>query len=93
MRWVYFYFYFLSYSITRVRLYSAKTFKSLGTLAYHKEGCNALAFAYGAGDLTSFEDEVDSLDRDELVVRSRWLATGGKTGRVAIWQLMDFLKK
>ena len=29
----------------RVRLYSTKSFKSLGTLAYHKDNCHALAFA------------------------------------------------
>lgn len=81
----------LSDSMVRVRLYSAKTFKSLGTLAYHKEGCNAIAFAYGAANNVSGSE--DKFDGDELEVKSRWLATGGKDGRVAIWKLKDFLKK
>lgn len=31
-------------------------------------------------------------DEDEMEVKSRWLATGGKDSRIAIWQLMDFTK-
>jgi len=32
----------------RIRLYSIKTFKSLGTLNYHKDGVQALSFARNA---------------------------------------------
>jgi ASTRA-associated protein 1 len=70
----------------RVRLYSAKTFKKLGTLAYHKEGCYTVAFAHGISNSRSTEED----NEDE--VNSTWLATGGKDGRIAIWQLMDFTK-
>ena len=33
----------------RIRLYSIKTFKSLGTLDYHKTGVQALTFAHSSG--------------------------------------------
>ena len=32
-------------ALNRIRLYSIKTFKPLGTLDYHKDGVQALAFA------------------------------------------------
>jgi ASTRA-associated protein 1 len=60
-------------------------------LAYHKEGTHAIAFAYNIGSSRE-EGETDHVDGEELEIRSRWLATGGKDGRIAVWQLMDFLK-
>lgn len=77
----------------RVRLYSAKTFKYLGTLAHHKQGCNAIAWAYSANNLEVTTEDMDSFERDEMELRSRWLVSGGKDGRIAIWQLVNFLKK
>ena len=63
----------------RVRLYSTKTFKALGTLSYHTKSCQALAFARtkpakssgqsGAQgftpNTTSSVDDIDDVD-DEL---------------------------
>jgi len=138
----------------RVRLFSTKSFKPLGTLVHHKAGTGiqALAFAhvlhYGfptdpggqhcrcrshnhrrhrhnhhdeqldpqasrkahasAADADSSTEEdtaegregrggggVDEDDDDEMTMgekarRARWLVSGGKDGRVVIWELMDF---
>lgn len=74
----------------RIRLYSAATLKPLGTLAYHRESAQALAFGTTekeeqsvlevGGDSDSDEDEDDS-------PRSNWLASGGKDRRIALWNL------
>ncbi|CEL55924.1 ASTRA-associated protein 1 OS=Verticillium albo-atrum (strain VaMs,102 / ATCC MYA-4576 / FGSC 10136) GN=asa1 PE=3 SV=1 [Rhizoctonia solani AG-1 IB] len=69
--------------------------RSLGTLEHFKESCFAMAFANellkntGVGRL--IEDEDDSA-LETLEARSRWLAVGGKTGRIAIWELDSFEK-
>ncbi|CAE7159608.1 unnamed protein product [Rhizoctonia solani] len=69
--------------------------RSLGTLEHFKESCFAMAFANevfeGTVSIGSVEDE-DKISLEALEARSRWLAVGGKTGRVAIWEL-DSLKK
>jgi hypothetical protein len=36
------------------------------------------------------EDEDDEMTMGEKTRRARWLVSGGKDGRVAIWELMDF---
>jgi hypothetical protein len=36
------------------------------------------------------EDGDDDMDEEEKVIRARWLASGGKDGRIAIWPLMAF---
>jgi hypothetical protein len=109
-----------------VRLYSTKTFRALGTLIYHKETLQALAFAracpaaarnrhrhfptgsatgggegaaLGSGDGEDVEeDDVDGdgdgdddeMTGEEKARRTRWLVSGGKDGRVVVWELMDF---
>ena len=112
-----------------MRLYSTKTFRALGTLIYHKETLQALAFAracpaaarhrhrhfptgsaaaggesgaLGSGDGDDAEeDDVDSdgdgndgdddeMTGEEKARRTRWLVSGGKDGRVVVWELMDF---
>jgi len=89
----------------RVRLYSSKTVKPLGTLSYHTKACNAVAFAHGLHDgsnlgglpgASSEEGEVD-LDEDDIAddersARSRWIAIGSQDCRISIWELMDFKK-
>ncbi|KAF8834310.1 WD40 repeat-like protein [Paxillus ammoniavirescens] len=83
----------------KVRLYSAKSFKSLGTLVCHKENCQALTFAssfhnHNSGDNTSneAEDDEDDMTDEEKQQRARWLVTAGKDYRVSIWGLMSFEK-
>ena len=87
----------------RVRLYSTKTFKPLGTLSYHKKSCQAVAFARseprsigsdGGGerheeDEDEYGDEMSEVEKEE---RTRWLVSGGQDHRVAIWSLIEFGK-
>ena len=111
----------LVHVLNRVRLYSVKTFKPLGTLDYHKNGIQALAFArnvlstslpsrtqsgegevgsrsgatpalVGEGDGTGDDDEDGEFSDAEVETRKRWLAAGGKDGRISVWELMDFAK-
>ncbi|KAH8831761.1 WD-40 repeat-containing protein [Flagelloscypha sp. PMI_526] len=75
----------------RVRLYSTKNFKELGTLKYHKETCQAILFVWS--DLKEDNNEVGDSDSDEETERKKrknWVLSGGKDGRVAVWALMDF---
>jgi hypothetical protein len=83
-----------------IRLFSVKSFKSLGTLAYHRDTCNTLAFPFNeTGDRR--EGEADSDDEEfgmSPVGRARkkaegWLISGGKDRRIAIWQLKDFTRR
>ncbi|KAN0092896.1 WD40-repeat-containing domain protein [Tylopilus felleus] len=82
----------------KVRLYSTKSFKPLGTLVYHKENCHALAFAstYRDGDSVHVADGLDSNEDDmtdeEKRQRGRWLVAAGKDNRVSMWGLMSFEK-
>ncbi|KIK95219.1 hypothetical protein PAXRUDRAFT_827218 [Paxillus rubicundulus Ve08.2h10] len=87
----------------KVRLYSAKSFKSLGTLVCHKENCQALTFtsslnnistAQDSGDktLNETEDDEDDMTDEEKQQRARWLVVAGKDYRVSIWGLMSFAK-
>ena len=85
---------------SRVRLYSTKTFKPLGSLVYHKKNCQSIAFARshptgpsgaasaGAEDYEE-EDEMSEAEKQE---RTRWLVSGGQDSRVVIWSLIDFGK-
>lgn len=92
-------------SSNRIRLYSTKTFKQLGTLDYHKNGVQALTFARideggsgvapgwtGEGGDEDEDEDDDGFSSSEIEARKRWLVAGGKDGRVSIWELMDFVK-
>ena len=37
-------------------------------------------------------EEEDEVELDDVPPRERWLASGGKDRRVALWGLMDFAK-
>jgi hypothetical protein len=90
-----------------VRLFSVKTFKSLGTLAYHRETVNTIVFPhFSRQDVTRAntggegEDEDEDMDMDGQVGNragvkgvGRWLCTGGKDRRVALWELRDFVRR
>ena len=88
----------------RIRLYSTKSLKPLGTLNYHKGSCQAVVFSRSLhhaipsagvrGESTLSQDEEDD-DEDEMnkaekMERTRWLVGGGKDHRVSIWALMSF---
>lgn len=74
----------------RIRLYSSKKFKHLGTLKYHKTNCQAIVFA----NLSSprEQDGDDEMTEAEKAERQHWLITGSKDNRIAIWTLVDFEK-
>ncbi|KAJ3971907.1 WD40-repeat-containing domain protein [Lentinula raphanica] len=79
----------------KIRLYSTKSFKPLGTLNYHKESCQALCFATSTGadaDSQEQEDDDEDIPDDEKIQRGRWLVSGGKDKRIAIWKLISFMK-
>ncbi|KIK57640.1 hypothetical protein GYMLUDRAFT_228597 [Collybiopsis luxurians FD-317 M1] len=77
----------------KVRLYSTKSFKPLGTLKYHRDGCQALSFATSISvdsiPPQDDDDDDDMLDEDKIK-RGRWLISGGKDKRIAIWELISF---
>lgn len=76
----------------KIRLYSTKSFKSLGTLVYHREGCFCVAFANDIDYATSMPEDPGNplaMTVDEVVQRSRWLAAGSKDSRVTVWNLID----
>ncbi|KAL1949317.1 hypothetical protein VTO73DRAFT_8198 [Trametes versicolor] len=79
----------------RVRLYSTKSFKPLGTLGYHKKNCQSIAFARAQpAPAVDAGDEVsdDEMTEQEKTDRTRWLVSGGQDSRVAIWSLINFAK-
>jgi len=84
--------------ISRIRLYSTKYFKSLGTLQYHKSACQCLEFARSIQveenpDVEESDSDDEDLSKEEKLDRSRWLVAGGKDNRVSIWSLMSFEKR
>jgi WD40 repeat protein len=91
----------------KVRLFSAASGKPLGTLGYHRETVQCLAFPQAAmsesGETEVLLDpstielgEEDSDEDDEPGGRGggkeRWFVSGGKDRRVALWELMDFTR-
>ncbi|KAL6299266.1 WD-40 repeat-containing protein [Sparassis latifolia] len=80
----------------KVRLFSTKSMKPLGTLDYHKKSCTAVAFArqeprQGEVPLLGVdEDNEDEMSGEEKAERTRWLAAGGQDNRVSIWGLISF---
>lgn len=84
------------YVSRRVRLFSTRSLKALGTLSYHKESCQAVAFAHPLppdpeADVGEEEEEF-GLSVEEKSSRSRWLVAGGKDGRVSVWELKEFAR-
>ena len=83
----------------RIRLYSTKSFKPLGTLDYHKKSVTALAFAHPPDPIRpkpTITDEYDSEDEmlpDEYEARGRWLAAGSEDTRLSIWPLITFSRQ
>ncbi|KAH7107519.1 WD-40 repeat-containing protein [Auriculariales sp. MPI-PUGE-AT-0066] len=73
----------------KIRLYSTKSFKPLGTLAYHREGCFGLAFARRLQSGAGIDESEEDLTLDELVGRAHWLAAGSKDTRVSVWALRE----
>ena len=85
-------------SYLRIRLYSTKSFKSLGTLKYHKSACQCLEFARSIRveenpDVEEIDSDDEELSNEEKLNRSRWLFAGGKDNRVSIWPLISFDKQ
>ena len=88
--------YLLLTKLVRVRLYSTRTLKALGTLDYHKKSCQAVAFARylheRAGPLENEEDTEDEMSEQERADRRRWLVAGSQDNRVSMWSLISFEK-
>jgi len=80
----------------KIRLYSTKTFKHLGTLEYHKKSVQAVVFArysgHSAVDGDGGENSDDEMTPEEKKSRSRWLAGGSQDNRVTLWPLISFDK-
>ncbi|KAG8955637.1 ASTRA complex subunit [Tulasnella sp. 424] len=77
----------------KIRLYSTKSFKPLGSLDYHKGVLQSVAFAYpdsASLSLSNENEDEDEFGPEEKEKRSRWLGSAGVDKRVAIWELMDF---
>ncbi|KIY49209.1 WD-40 repeat-containing protein [Fistulina hepatica ATCC 64428] len=80
----------------RLRLYSTKTMRSLGTLKYHQMSCSCLEFAHQPvlvdHDREDSDSEDDDLPDSERKDRDRWLVAGSKDNRISIWSLVSFNK-
>ena len=77
-----------------VRIHSAKTFKPLAVLEYHRDSVYAVAFSSIA--LSASEDEQATAEHDNVPAgpsrpsggpRRAWLAAGGKEERISLWEL------
>ncbi|KAJ9095247.1 hypothetical protein QFC21_005613 [Naganishia friedmannii] len=97
-----------------IRLLSTKTFKSLGTLSYHRQSCHTISFPHNLaascaddlhlGDHSSVleidgddsEDDSDYETSDQKATSHnvmRWMVSGAKDRRLALWELKDFSRK
>ncbi|KAF8656270.1 hypothetical protein AX16_002706 [Volvariella volvacea WC 439] len=91
----------------KIRLYSTKNFKPLGTLSYHKQALQALEFAHSpeahspegtsgrdeqVTDLVDEEDDDEEYGEADREKRARWLIAGSKDNRITIWSLISFQK-
>ncbi|KAH8099976.1 WD-40 repeat-containing protein [Cristinia sonorae] len=78
----------------KVRLYSTKTLKHLGSLDYHKKNTQTLAFAHSvkAAPEGDSDEEDEDMTKSEKEARGRWLAAGSQDCRVSLWSLMSFEK-
>lgn len=82
----------------KVRLYSTKTLKLLGTLVHHKQGCQAVTFASHilplGGDLKGDDSsgDEDDITMEEKYAVGRWMIAGSTDAKVSIWALMNFEK-
>lgn len=87
----------------KIRLFSSATCKALGELGYHRDTVHCVSFASRRSTNTAEQaerestielGEEDSEDDDGVEdgapPRERWLVSGGKDRRVALWGLMDF---
>lgn len=87
----------------KIRLFSSATGKPLGELSYHRDTVHCVSFASRRTVSTIEQEERESTielgdedsEDDEGVEdgappRERWLVSGGKDRRVALWGLMDF---
>lgn len=87
---------FLTLNWLRVRLFSTKNLRPLGTLEYHKKSCQSVTFARSIdGDAvedSQDEDAEDEMSAEEKIARSRWLIVGSQDNRVSIWPLISFEK-
>ena len=68
----------------------------MGTLVYHKDSVQAIAWArlpqHRPMEILKDCDSEDDMSSAEKENRERWLVSGGKDGRLAIWGLMEFKK-
>ncbi|CAL1716304.1 unnamed protein product [Somion occarium] len=79
----------------KIRLYSTKSLRPLGTLDYHKKGCQTLAFAHSreAAETIHDNEDEDEMSPEEREERGRWLAAGSQDNRVSIWPLISFSRQ
>jgi WD40 repeat protein len=67
-----------------VRVHSAKTFKPLAVLEYHRESVYCVAFADVA---SSSNHQSASLEKEFMGKGRPWLAAAGKDERISLWEL------
>lgn len=77
-------------NVPRIRIYSTKTLKPLGSLDYHKESCQVVIFLRTHLTPSDGADNDDEMDEQEREARGRWVISGGKDGKIVIWELGTF---
>ena len=84
----------------RTRVYSTKTMSELAVLKWHKDGCSSTAFAEILtanmvkdddilSPVSSHATSLDRIrnDRNSKAQQTHWLASGGKDGKIALWDI------